>query len=293
MWGYPQAVVFKEKLYIGGWNASSDERRQTVVVYDPKQDSHDTLPPYRYQYFAMVVVNNQLVLVGGWDIENIKETDKLGVWNEHSSSWTHSLPSLTTGCYRPSVATHNKWLVVMGGCVGRTLHSKVQVLDTMDSRQWYEAAPLPQPCTPPLPAIIGNMCYLLGGYMYSNGFKPSKKVFSVCLDDLISQAISLPASAASAPPNMPSPWRSLPDSPLTESTALAFNGALLAIGGDSSMSTCTAIYHYQPSSRSWIEAEDLPSKLSSQCTCVVLPSGDLYVIGGGVGTVAQMHIASN
>ena len=112
-------------------------------------------------------------------------------------------------------------------------------------------------------------CYLLGGY--TKGAIASIKVFSVCLNDLISQAVSQPASA-SAPPTS-SPLQSLPDTPMTSSTALAFNGALLAVGGR------TAIYHYQPSSRSWIRAGELPTE-RFQCTCVVLPSGDLYVAGG-------------
>ena len=55
-----------------------------------------------------------------------------------------------------------------------------------------------------------DMYYLLGGY--TEGFAPSKKVFSVFLDDLISQAVSQRANA-SAPPT-PSPWQSLPDTPL-------------------------------------------------------------------------------
>ena len=276
-------VVFKEKVYVGGGHASSDWERQTVMVYDPKQDSYDTLPPYTCKYFSMAVVNNQLVLVGGMDVQTNKVTNQLGVWNEESKSWTHPLPPMTTACHSPSVATHNnRWLVVMGGYDDITHLSRVEILDT-DSTQWYHAASLPQPLSSALPAIIGNVCYLLGGY--TKGGAASQKVFSVCLDDLISQAVSQPASA-SAPPT-PSPWQSLPDTPLEYSTALAFNGALLAIGANWMGST--AIYHYQPSSRSWVKVGELPTE-RSRCTCTVLPSGDLYVAGGG--TDRRVDIAS-
>ena len=228
----------------------------------------------------MAVVNNQLVLVGG-GCTNWKVTNKLGVWNEQSKRWTHPLPPMTTACSSPSVATHNRWLIVMGGFDGKNHLSRVEILDMIESKQWYLATSLPQPLSYALPASIGNMCYLLGGYTNEG---PSKRVFSVCLDDLISQAVSQPASA-SAPPT-PSPWQSLPDTPLAYSTALAFNGALLAVGGD--LLGSRAIYHYQPSRRSWIKAGEMPTK-RSLCTCTVLPSGDLYVAGGAR---QQVDIAS-
>ena len=270
--------MFKEKVYIGG------EEQTTVIVYDPKQDSYDRLPPYTCKWFSMAVVNNQLVLVGGWDVQTDWVTaNELGVWNEQSKRWTHPLPPMTTACYSPSVAIHNnRWLVVMGG-IDETYLSRVEILDT-DSAQWYQAASLPQPLSHSLPAIIGNMYYILGGY--TEGGASSEKVFSVCLDDLISQAVSQPAST-SAPPTQ-SPWQSLPDTPLKCSTALAFNGALLAVGGD--LFGNTAIYHYQPSSRSWVKAGELPTK-RCECTCTVLPSGDLYVAGGDRAK-QQVDIAS-
>ena len=269
-------VVFNEKVYIRGGDGSYD-RERTVMVYDPKQDSYDTLPPYTYKYFSMAVVNNQLVLVGGTDVHSSKVTNQLGVWDEQSKRWTHPLPPMTTACHTPSVATHkNRWLVVMGGRgEDKTYLSRVEILDT-DSTQWYHAASLPEPLYSAEPAIIGNMCYLLGGYTQAG--VSSKKAFSVCLDNLISQAVSQPASA-SAPPT-PSPWQSLPaDIPLTYSTALAFNRALLAVGGGYPGSR--AIYHYRSSSRSWVKAGELPTERSN-CTCTVLPSGNLYVAGGGI-----------
>ena len=281
---YPRVVMFKEKVYIGGGWTSSDREERTVVVYDPKRDSYDTLPPYVYKWFSMAVVNNQLILVGGYG-SNLKNTNRLAAWNEQSKSWTRPLPPMTTACSSPSVATHNnRWLVVMGGFDDDNTLSRVEILDTTESRQWYNAALLPQPLSDAVPATIGNMCYLLGG---TKELASPKKVFSVCLDDLISQAVSQPASA-SVPPT-PSPWQSLPDTSLDDSTALAFNGALLAVGGDYGGST--AIYHYQPSSRSWIKAGELPTE-RYKCTCTVLPSGDLYVAGGYGDDSQRVDIAS-
>ena len=115
---------------------------------------------------------------------------------------THPLPPMTTACRLPSVATHNnRWLVVMGGVGDGTSLSRVEILDTTGSGQWYQVAPLPQPCSWVSTATIGNMCYILGGF--STVGDPSKKVFSVPLDELISQAVSQPASARA--PATPAP----------------------------------------------------------------------------------------
>ena len=286
MWAYPRVIVYMEKVYIGGGNASSDSERQTVVVYDPKQDSCDTLPPYVYKWFSLAVVNDQLVLVGGREVQTNKTTNKLGVWNEHSKRWTHPLPPMTTACCSPSVATHNnRWLVVMGGAGDGTIRfSRVEILDTTESVQWYQAASLPHPYHQVSSATIGNMCYLLGGFTMGVA---SKKVIGVCLNDLISQAVSQPASA-SAPPT-PSPWQTLPDTPLAYSTALAFNGALLAVGGGFGSS---AIRIYQPSRSSWIKAGELTTNRCDS-SCMVLPSGEVVVAGGGVDeTHRKVEIAS-
>ena len=265
--------------------ASSENNKQTVTVYDPKQDSCSILPPYAYMYFSMAIINDQLVLVGGSEVQTYKATNMLGVWNEQSKRWTCPLPPMTTARNAPSVATHNnRWLVVIGGGDARQDLSRVEILDTTESVQWYQAASLPHPCHQVSSATIGNMYYLLGGF--TSG---SKKVFSVCLDDLVPRAISQPASTSA--PSIPSPWQSLPDTPLAYSTALELSGVLLAVGGDYSGSI--AIHMYEPSSNRWVKAGELPTK-RSHCGCIVLPSGELLVAGGGgVGeTCRKIEIAS-
>ena len=280
MRSYPGAVLYKDKVYIGGGVASLEREMQTVMVYDPKQDSYDTLPPYEYKWFSIAAVNNQLVLVGGQDVETERKTNKLGVWNEECKQWTQPLPPMTTACHSPSVASHNnRWLVVIGGFSDGTNLSKVEILDTTELGQWHSAASLPQPCNQLSSAIIGNTCYLLGGYGIRGA---SKKVFSVSLEDLIHQAVSLhPASVAT-----PSPWKILPDTPLTYSTALSFKGVLLSVGG---REQSTDIYYYQAGSSSWIKAGELPTG-RSYCAGITFPNGNLFV-AGGYDTEQQVDIA--
>ena len=57
-------------------------------------------------------------------------------------------------------------------------------------------------------------------------------------------------------------------------TALALNGALLAVGGVGTK----AIHLYQPTSRKWIKAGELPTERVA-CVSMVLPNGRVLVIG--------------
>ena len=69
----------------------------------------------------------------------------------------------------------------------------------------------------------------------------------------------------------------MPRAPLEGSTALALNGALLAVGGVGTK----AIHLYQPSSRKWITAGELPTERAA-CACVVLPDGRVLATGGEI-----------
>ena len=173
-----------------------------------------------------------------------------------------------------SVISYQKWLVVAGGYTGSSRSNKVEILDTL-SGQWYEGSPIPSGCTELSSAINGNMWYLSRGF---NPQGPNEHIFSVNLDELISQVLL--QSAGNTSPPIPSPWQTLTDPPLIHSSVLVLNGALLTVGGYES----SAIHHYQPSSRSWVKVGDLPIK-RWQCACTVLPNGEIFVVGGTTKTI--------
>ena len=270
-------VVLKGKVYIGGGHANDEVEMRTVIVYDPLEDSCSALPHYAYYRFSMAVMNNQLVLVGGEDSESYICT-KLGVWNEPSKRWTYPLPPMTTACYRPTVVTHkDRWLIVTGGA-GHHRLTRVEILDTF-SKQWHHSAPMPETlgCSYTLTATIGSTCYLMGGYL--NTRSAYNRVLSVSLDELVSQAnVSKPVSATSPP--TPSPWQTLPDTPLEFSTPLALNGILLAIGGRVTLGDKpnNTIYAYHPERKEWVKAGEMPVG-RAKCSCIVLPSGEIMVAG--------------
>ena len=265
-----RAVVIGSDVYVGGGNGRNPE---TVMVYSLQTGTWRTLPPYETRWFGMAVVNNQLVLVGGQSTSTGQVTNVLGLWGERSQTWTHPFPVMPTARQSLSVVFYQKWLVTAGG-TGRIglCSNKVELLDTL-SGQWYEGSPLPKGCSDMSSAISGNMWYLSGGFIST--YQLNKHVLCVCLDMLISQAVS--QSAGTTTPSTPSPWQTLTEVPVEHSTALIIRGSLLTVGGWHT----SAIHLYQPSRRSWVKTCDFPTQRLT-CACIVLPSGEIFVAGGGI-----------
>jgi hypothetical protein len=265
-----QAVVIGDNVYVGGGYTSAGNK-YTVMVYSLASGSWSKLPPHTTQWFGMVAVNNQLVLVGGSILKSFNQvTGILAMWNEGSQTWIRPFPKMPTPRHLLSIISYHKWLVVAGGTTGMGSYSnKVEILDTL-SGQWYEGSPIPSGCSEMTSAINGNMWYLSSGF---NSQGPTQHVFCVSLDELISQALL--ESTTTTSPSTLSPWQTLTDTPLTSSTVLVLSGALLAVGGSGS----SAIHHYQPSSRSWVKVGDLSTE-RWMCACTVLPSGEIFIVGG-------------
>ena len=281
MWGGTSAVVMKGDVYFGGGVTPSVKDEQTVCVYNPRSDSWSRLPPYKYRYFSLTVINNKLVAVGGQDVRARKVTNKLAVWDDKQRHWVFSLPVMNTACSSPAVATYNQWLLVAGGGDEQGRLSRVEVMN-VSSKQWFQVTSLPVALNRMSSTMIGNMWYLMGGF--TNLWR--KLVMSICVEHIISEAISQPAVANSS---TLSRWKSLPNTPSETTTALAFQGALLAVGGGGGgyRSSSSIIYLYQPSTSKWIKAGNMPNG-QSMAACTVLHT--MVAVGGGrdVYSIAQV-----
>ena len=272
---HPGAVVLRGKVYVGG-GSTTFMKSNTVMVYDTQRDDWSTLPQYLFKWFSLAIVNGQLVLVGGVDGTD-KMTKKLGVWNERVRKWTNPYPPmLTERTGALVVSTHinnnsDSWLVVAGGYSSNSGGcSTVEVLNT-STKLWYSGPPLPTPMYKMSSAVIGHTWYLLGG----RDLLSMSTVLCTSLDDLIFKTILHAADqSGSTPPtdSTKSPWRVLCDSPSERCTALALRGALLAVGG-------SAIFLYKPGTNSWTRIGEMPSE-RRECTCTVLPSGEVFIVGG-------------
>ena len=288
---YPQAVIFKGRVYIGGGSAEYKDQNAIVTCYDIERDYWIALPRYREELFAMATINEELMLIGGRQPYTNKTSRTIGMWSEQLQTWRFSDSdsegwcALLTACdAATAIAYDNRWLIVVGGRDNAYQSlSKVDIIDVTD-HQSYSGAKLPQPAHKMTAAVIDSTLVLLGGL----DFKFLNKVFCVKLDHLISQAVSSDSISIS-------PWQSLPDTPVVSCTAVAFNGVLLAIGGNKPEDWNPKYVHiFNPDTRKWTEAGQLlVARL--RCACTVLPSGEMFITGGSSnssGFQKEVHIAT-
>ncbi len=257
-------VVIGDKVYVGGGNADNDRDRCTVMKLE--HDQWTKLPEYTAKWFAMTSLANQLVLVGGRDPRNYKPTNQLAVFK--SGEWTHPYPPMNIARSSSTAVSFNNHIIVAGGRDDKGYtSSSVEVLDVA-SRRWYIAQSLPNSRAMLKSTLIGNTLYLMGGNDHT------KTVHHVDLNELIAKALSNL--------NTPTLWQTIEDTPLKFSAPLSIGRSLLAVGGwDDRHNTSSWIHLYQPDTRRWVKVGDLPTARCN-CTCSVLPSGEV-IVAGGVG----------
>ena len=267
--GNVQSVVVQGTVYIGG-GITRDENDRVVMEYDTSSGKWGRLPPYITHYFAMTVINNHLVLVGGW-----KES-RLGVWRTDSKKWTHPYPDMPTVRASLSAVAYKEWLIVVGGydSDNNTL-SSIDVMNT-NNKQWHTAAPAPTAWFSMNTAVVGDIYYFMGGFVGGVVDSRTDVVYSVSLPALISQVNSKQSAEKGQ-----QIWKSISGLGLYGSTPLSLSGSLLALGGEGMKDgkAVTAIHHYQPETGKWVKVGDLPSP-RRKCTCVRMSNGEILVAGG-------------
>ena len=253
-----QAVVIGEKVYIGGGEAEGGDYKIWEYTIEGGQWREIETP---VQYFAMAVVNNQLIIIGGEDKE-FSPTNMVWELDSEFGIWTQPFPEMPTARYWPSAVGYKRWVLVVGGDGERC----VEVLDTV-SKKWYTATPLPSNAIQPSLVVIEDTLHVLWRY----------SAVSTSIQMLISDAVSQnPANDTSDGPK-PTEWQPLPDTPTKWPTITVLNGSLIAMGSNPVSST---IAMYLPQTEQWLKVAELPTPCRS-FTCATLPeTGKLMVIGG-------------
>ena len=270
-------VVMGEMIYVGGGYTEEDEDRYHVFQYNTSQDEWSRLPPHRVIYFAMAQFTGHLITVGG--VISGSLTGKVYRFIEESQEWEEFLKPMPTARGFPTVVTTQSAIIASGGATGvrdgKTVRCATVEVYSSETSQWYTADPLPAPYYLTSSITIADTCYLLGGVDADN--KPVTTVLCASLTSLIQKAPSPTHQSTSHAPV----WKTLPDTPLKQSTAASLSGNLLAVGGHDTETSFPDINVFLSLTNSWVRITtgDLPEPRDA-CTAVQLSSNTMIVIGG-------------
>lgn len=265
------AVMLEDQIFICHPFADSSGKH-AVLSYSIADDSWDTLPclPMDLTSFGLGCCGGRVVTAGG--VANFSVVSDVYVFHKESQRWKKSIPSLPMKLCHSTLVGHGSALAVVGG-LDPSMFAVPSVYVYLGGKQeWYPVAPLPNTLSGLSPVMIGDTCYLTGGF--SKAYVPSKMVLSVSLSRLFAPRQKTGYM-----------WKTLPEVPHLRSTPAVLGGALIVVGGYTKQGdpqpVVSSVHAYSPQLQKWIEIGDLPAP-RQRPICATLPTGEVLVIGGKV-----------
>ena len=278
------AVLLHGSVYVGsgleGRNVKNYQDCYRLDVYNLSTNQWSPSPiTTPYFAYAMTVLDNKLVTVGGWVSDNkaTKATNKVlvldaGRWKDYSEMPTARSCATAVG--------YHSMLIVVGGKAkvnGKwTVISTVELMDTTNVC-WYTCDDLPTPHYQLQPAVVNNTLYLLSG---DGSRQPSLEVFSAFLEMLSPHQLR---------------WQSLTDTPWIFSHPVGlYNKFLLVVGGRHPSDPTiqySEVHALNPSTGLWELITNIPVPTSGPAV-VGVDNNKIIVLGGGVGS-KQRLISTN
>lgn len=264
-------MILHNKLYVGsGYNKSIPTPTENQLFESPTTDpiewkTHDT-PTSGY---ALTTYRSQLVLIGGIDSGN-KVTDK--VWTSDTGTcWNSPLPTTRIKRWMSTAENiGNPECLVLAGGRGEDLEptelDTVEVL-TGETSTWWTVEPLPGKCSYVKSTLHNGRLYLVGGST------PDTIAYYCEVKSLIAQC----QESFTISPQRPL-WREF--EPLS-SCSVSFGQHLVFVGGRTPHFSPHAVA-LSPLSQAQVHVGKVPIALH-RTAAVVLPTGDLVVIGGRRG----------
>ena len=275
------AVLYNGAIYVGGGVCDDDDDDDyddddddddddgndmcKINIYHPDTNKWDDPIDTPHQLFAMTVLVDKLIIVGGGVIELRKVTNKLlalhgGQWEEYSQ--------MPTARAAASVVSHQSMMIVMGGKDSDDhILSTVELLD-ITTGQWFKCNDCPRPLFSMQSVIIGDMLYTMGGGNTNGDDDESKAVYAVPLHALSNHQLE---------------WQQLADTPWGASAAVSVNNKyLLAVGGATEHDAVCVLNAKKAdlviTSTSWESIGTLPKV--HRATSAVSLGNQIIVIGG-------------
>ena len=259
------AVLLGRDVFVGGGleGSSSNDYQDSyrLDVYNLTTNQWSSSPiTTSYSWFAMTVLDDKLVTVGG-GTKNAEVVKKVLVLN--AGQWKDYSEMPTARCSATAVGYHSMLIVVGGKTKVEDKWTTVSTTELLDTTNgcWYTCNNLPSPHQQMKAAIMNDKLYLLGGV--DKDFEQSPQVFVASLDTLSTHQLN---------------WQSAPNTPwCCSAPVVLYNKFLLSVGGRQQSRT-SEVNVFNPSTRQWKHLTNIPAARSGPAVVGVVDS--IIVIGG-------------
>ena len=256
-----------------------------IYAYSIPNDTWRTLIKTNTILFGMCVFRGNLLTIGGGCEDGL--TGKVFSLREQEpqSYWEESLPAMRTERFSLSVFTNSdSTIVACGGgtwMVGDDTPHASSIVEVYngESNLWFQARALPRPCAAMSSTSFGQTCYLFGNVHPGENQSPiSAKMSDIKNPDRVDSPVL--ESANNGFGN--SDWHSLAPPPLSNTSVVATDSYLLAIGGCDDKVTSRAVHIFLKESQQWwrLAGGELPQSLESCGTAVLESREEIIVVGG-------------
>ena len=275
------ATFHNSKVYISAIGRDGNGKLVSpVLVYSTNEHKWSTLPEQQFEA-GIVVLNNQVTLIGGRDVSTVKVTNMLSTWYEEEGRWKQVLPLMPTGRFSPAAISHANLVLVTGG-VAKDVSTVLNTTDVLDltTMKWStpEGLNLPVPLWGHHLALCEEYLYLVGGttvYPWRSPEDDNSQAWRAKWSDVKQTA----APQHSQPQR--SVWTQLADPPTLRPTPISCGGTLYSVGGvKASEGMCNGVYTYIPARNQWVSVGDMSVERVDHCA-VPLSSNTIFVAGGG------------
>ena len=263
------AVLHKENIYVMAGVAPQDETLDYVFSHNINNNEWSRLPPPGHYMGILQIINDQLTVIGGFDNDTNKVTNKVSTFDNSINQWKRCYPDLMTPRSKPGVVTHEDHVIVLGGETDDGIFS-----DDIEVLNW----------TQPLHWMKSNIKLPQRQMLYSRSSGRCFIAYQLTIDSIISSIGQPPTSGQS------NNWNTLPNAPHYSTALLPQSYPPVIIGGCDIQGVPTSdVAILDITKNTWNRVASLSTPRS--CVAVVPISHDsILIIGstkGGYGVQAN------
>ena len=279
----PQVVPMGDTVFVGG--GLGKDCMLNIYAYSISKDAWRTMVKSNTILFGMCIFRGGLLTVGGGCEDGL--TGKVYTLREREKEmdWDEVLPPMQTERFSLSVFTDNKSTIAACGggtwTVGDdTPHaSSIVEVYSGDSNSWSQARPLPRPCAAMSSTTFRNTCYMFGNVTPDENQGP---IYAKLSDITNPNRENSPKPEAEKNGFGNSDWHNIAPPPFINTSVVAADSYLLAIGGCDDKNPTRSVHIYLKESQQWwrLAGGELPQPLEGCGTAVLESHEEIIVVGG-------------